>query len=159
MARTATSGTTTDEGPPASCSCKARWRCSCGGSFSSLMDRYSPFCRATVEHPCDSMVRYMEPQAGCQRGDSLPGVTTGTAGTTGAAAGVVDAEGRGHGATAKGVGATGGGGGIGKGERGSTGGTWGSITAHPHRLKRQSGEESAFFWKTSLFHVYRSQNK
>ena len=37
--------------------------------------------------------------------------------------------------------------------------SWGSITAHPHRLKRQSGEESAFFWKTSLFHVYRSQNK
>ena len=39
------------------------------------------------------------------------------------------------------------------------GGSWGSISAHPHRLKRQFGRRKCLFLKTSFFHVYRSRNK
>ena len=60
MAQTVTSGTTT-EGPPASRRRRPRQRCSRSCSVLSSIDQYSPFCRATEEHPCNSKVGYMDP--------------------------------------------------------------------------------------------------
>ena len=67
MARTMTSGTSTEHGPPDSRSRRARRRCSFGCSDSSWMDLYSPFSRATNEQPWASRFRHMDCPEGLSR--------------------------------------------------------------------------------------------